>query len=209
MELNRQSIDDVISHHQASIKHLSNLIETKELKYETILATKKELDTVIQFFEKVIDMNTKSTRVFIESLINDGIEYVIGDNSVSIKIESSIKNNKVQYAINILDNKNNIEGGTESFGGGILAIISFIFRIVIMHISKMFPLIVIDENLTFVSHHYQERLSQFIKHISSQFNINVLMISHSPKLNTYADKIYEMKKVDGISRLEESVNDLY
>ena len=150
MELNRQSIDDVISHHQASIKHLSNLIETKELKYETILATKKELDTVIQFFEKVIDMNTKSTRVFIESLINDGIEYVIGDNSVSIKIESSIKNNKVQYAINILDNKNNIEGGTESFGGGILAIISFIFRIVIMHISKMFPLIVIDENLTFV-----------------------------------------------------------
>lgn len=205
MEINRQNIDDVISHHKASTNHLSNLIEIRELKYKTMTDTKKELDTVIQFFEKVIDMNTKSTRTFIESLVNDGIEYVIGDNSVSISIESSIKNNKVQYTINIIDNKNKIEGGIESFGGGILAIISFIFRIVIMHISKMFPLIVIDENLTFVSHHYQERLSQFIKHISSQFNINVLMISHSPKLNTYADKIYEMKKVNGISKLEEEI----
>ena len=205
MEINRQNIDDVISHHKASTNHLSNLIEIRELKYKTMTDTKKELDTVIQFFEKVIDMNTKSTRTFIESLVNDGIEYVIGDNSVSISIESSIKNNKVQYTINNIDNKNKIEGGIESFGGGILAIISFIFRIVIMHISKMFPLIVIDENLTFVSHHYQERLSQFIKHISSQFNINVLMISHSPKLNTYADKIYEMKKVNGISKLEEEI----
>ena len=205
MEINRQNIIEIISHHKASTNHLSNLIEIRELKYKTMTDTKKELDTVIQFFEKVIDMNTKSTRTFIESLVNDGIEYVIGDNSVSISIESSIKNNKVQYTINIIDNKNKIEGGIESFGGGILAIISFIFRIVIMHISKMFPLIVIDENLTFVSHHYQERLSQFIKHISSQFNINVLMISHSPKLNTYADKIYEMKKVNGISKLEEEI----
>lgn len=205
MELDRQNIDDVISHHRASINHLSNLIKTNELKYKTMLETKKELDIVIQFFEKVIDMNTKSTRIFIESLVNDGIEYVIGDNSVSICIESSIKNNKVQYTIKIIDNKNSIDGGTESFGGGILAIISFIFRIVIMHISKMFPLIVIDENLTFVSHHYQERLSQFIKHISSQFNINVLMISHQDKLDIYADKIYVMKKHNGISKLEEQI----
>lgn len=201
MNINRSTIDDVISHHQASINHLTNIIKTKELKYENMVETKKELDTVIQFFEKVIDMNTKSTRNFIESLVNDGIEYIIGDNSVSISIESSIKNNKVQYSINIIDNKNNIEGGIESFGGGILAIISFIFRIVIMHISKMFPLIVIDENLTFVSFHYQERLSKFIKQISSQFSINVLMISHSPKLNTHADKIYIMDKQNGISKL--------
>ena len=183
---------------------LLDSLNKMETKLSDANNLKKELDTIIAFFEKVIDLNTKSTRQFIENLVNEGIAFVIGNNSITISIESSIKNNKVQYKININDNDNSINGGSESFGGGILAIISFIFRVIMIHMDKMYPLIVIDENLTFVSVHYQNRMSQFIKNISDQFNINILMISHQEMLNTHADKIYEMKKdKSGIARLYE------
>lgn len=159
------------------------------------------LEKVNQFFQKVIEFKTETTRNFIKEVVNDGLHYVFGE-KIQIDITSAIKNNKITYSIAII-NSDGESGTKESYGGGVLAVISFLLKLTIHYLDKQYPLIVLDESLTFVSENYQERLSLFIREISEKFGYDVLLVSHQPKLNTHANKIYEITKKNEISSIKE------
>lgn len=190
----RAVVGSAIKQSESKISQLT--INMKNAEEEVVI-----LEKVNQFFQKVIEFKTETTRNFIKEVINDGLHYVFGE-KIQIDITSAIKNNKITYSIAIINSDGEL-GTKESYGGGVLAVISFLLKLTIHYLDKQYPLIVLDESLTFVSENYQERLSLFIKEISEKFGYDVLLISHQPKLNTHANKIYEITKKNEISSIKE------
>jgi hypothetical protein len=127
----------------------------------------------------------------IENIVNEGLKVVFSDN-IEIKIISSILNNKTTYHIDIT--QNGVHGTQESFGGGVLAVISLCLRVVMIIYCKRDRILFLDESLGFVSEVYQPNLSNFISQLCKRLGFNITLISHQPKMTAYADRIYEAYK---------------
>lgn len=127
----------------------------------------------------------------IENIVNEGLKVVFSDN-IEIKIISSILNNKTTYHIDIT--QNGVHGTQESFGGGVLAVISLCLRVVMIIYCKRDRILFLDESLGFVSEIYQPSLSNFISQLCKRLGFDITLISHQPRMTAYADRIYEAYK---------------
>lgn len=127
----------------------------------------------------------------IENIVNEGLKVVFSDN-IEIKIISSILNNKTTYHIDIT--QNGVHGTQESFGGGVLAVISLCLRVVMIIYCKRDRILFLDESLGFVSEIYQPSLSNFISQLCKRLGFDITLISHQPRMTSYADRIYEAYK---------------
>lgn len=127
----------------------------------------------------------------IENIVNEGLLAVFSED-IKIKITSAIKRDKTEYHIDII--QNGVHGTQESFGGGVLAVISLCLRVVMIIYCKRDRILFLDESLGFVSEVYQPNLSNFISQLCKRLGFNITLISHQPKMTAYADRIYEACK---------------
>ena len=127
----------------------------------------------------------------IENIVNEGLLAVFSED-IQIKITSAIKRDKTEYHIDII--QNGVHGTQESFGGGVLAVISLCLRVVMIIYCKRDRILFLDESLGFVSEVYQPSLSNFISQLCKRLGFNITLISHQPRMTAYADRIYEAYK---------------
>lgn len=156
------------------------------------------LEQVNVFLASQIQEKVGETKYKLESLVNQGLEYIFG-NGTKIVIESAFKNNKTIFSLNIVKDGLN-EGRASSFGGGVLAVVAVLLRVSVILISKVERFIFLDESLNFVSIHYQEKLSHFLKQVCKSLDFDIVLISHQETLNKHADIVYraEGNPADGI-----------
>jgi len=86
-----------------------------------------------------------------------------------------------------------------SSGGGALDIASFALRCAIWSIKKTRPVFVLDEPFKFVWIGYQDKCSTMVKRITEKLGIQVIMISHLPKINVAADNTINVDKQGDIT----------
>ena len=173
---------------QAKKEVLNGMVDEKskrlaELEYEAKLA--RDCSMILT---KIVGERTETLKSKIEGIVNEGLKAVF-DDDIHIKILSAVKRNKTEYHIDIVHN--GIVGTQESFGGGVLAIISLCLRVIAIIICGRDRILFLDESLAFVSEAYQPKLSFFISKLCKNLEFNIVLISHQPKMSMYADKIYE------------------
>lgn len=174
-------------------KNKVELLE-KELKDKETLSQNKEdnirdIEEASRVLTTVVGERTNTLKSKIEGIVNDGLNSIFSEDNVRIQITSSIKRNKTEYSIKIL--QDGLEGSVESFGGGVLAVIAFTLRVVMIVITGRDRNLFLDESLTYVSEQYQNRLSEFISKICKTLKFNIILISHQPKLSSSATRVYE------------------
>lgn len=164
-------------------------------KESTLTALQNEqliLEEVNTFFASVIKEKITETKYKLESLVNQGLEFVFTDNKIFITIDSEFKNNKTIFTLSI--NKEGVnKGRAEDYGGGVLAVVAFLLKIAAIIITGTKRLMIDDEGLTFLSERYQRPVSVFIKKICEQLDFNIVMITHQQQLAKEADNIYRAK----------------
>ena len=171
--------------------------ELKNLEFERRFLVNRisDLDKTIDYLAKLLEYKSRDSIQFMIDLVNDGLKSIFFDQNLSIRFDSSIKNNKLQYKLIILND--GVEGSNESFGGGVLAVISMIFRFAIAHQMKLAKLLVFDESLSFVSAQYRDNVSEFLNAIAKRFGYAIILISH----DFGASKVYVITKgSNGFSR---------
>lgn len=187
---NKDKIEEMYNRNKYNMEFLQK--EIQELDDE-IADSEKEISVLEQtnlLLTKIVGERTGMLKEQIEGIVNDGLSSIFGD--VSIKIESSIKRNKTEYSIKII--QGDVEGGLENFGGGVTAVIAFTLRVLMIVICKRDRILFLDESLGFVSEQYQEKLSEFIKKLCDNLGFIVILISHQPKMSLHADIVYEAYK---------------
>ena len=189
-------LDNLVFLNESRLREAEGTLSSRMSSLQAMTTRMAVLTDVNEFFQKYIQFRTETTRKFIENIVNRGLSFIFQDN-VRVEIVPEVKANKTYYDVVVIDDRKGVEGGWDSHGGGIMVVVSFIFRFVSRYLEKKYPIMVEDESMADVSYHYQERLSQFISQLCKELQCDLLLVSHQELLNTKADIIYDLTH-DGV-----------
>lgn len=145
----------------------------------------------------------------IESIVSNGLKLVFGK-KVSFIIDKKEGTKGTNYKFLIKDGEV-IGSPTESFGGGIVNVTSFLLRIIMIKRFKLAKFMAIDEGFNNVSELYIPKVSSLLKTLSDNHGFNILLVTHQMRLAENSDNIYIAEKIeDGSPNLRKilDINDL-
>lgn len=187
---------------------LERLASDAEKAHQSNLNTQKESHEEVEnlmmagkAIQSIIERVSRSNIAQIESLVNDALDIIFHDQSIRFSVNSSEKRGTAAYTWTLT--KDGIEGNINSFGGGVVAIPALVLKALSLVLSKRYPLLVLDESLSFVSAEYVPNVSDFLKQLSKQLGITVVLVTHQPKFSEAADLVYRFStdKRKGASRV--------
>lgn len=174
-------------------------IEEKKLQYHADLR-KKEGEVFKNWLDESIHKNIDS----ISKLVTTGLRHIIHDQNINFHIRSEPKANKLHMKFVV--EQDGIEGDPiDSFGGGAAVVISFILRLAVMSRMGMGNLLILDESLAALANAYVPFCGSFMKQLSEQTGVNILMVTHNEEFLKYAHTAYEGHK-DGSLKLRKIRN---
>ena len=160
------------------------------------------LEKVRMLLQKVSEYAREQSRVQIESLVTNCLQYIF-DSNIEFKIEISEVRGRPEAEFYVVSN---FDGTTiktkpqEARGGGI-DIISLAIRIAMLECSNLDikgP-IILDEPAKHVSDDYITQVAEFLKQVTYMFNRQVIMVTHNRHLSEMSDKWYRVELVDSVS----------
>jgi ABC-type dipeptide/oligopeptide/nickel transport system ATPase subunit len=174
------------------------------LSCDTQISEKEQRAVVLRMAEgvlqQIVDRVSGENFQKIEFLVNRALSAIFTDLNLIFKITSEIKRQTVVYSFQI--EKDGIPGNINSLGGGIIVVVAVVLKLLFNIISRRFPLLVLDETLSFLATSYIPAMSEFLKEVSKEFDIPILMVTHQEEFAVNSDKTYKIEIKDKKTVLE-------
>jgi DNA repair exonuclease SbcCD ATPase subunit len=175
------------------------------LQLEVILKG-KELRKHEQAREVIREVGLKTQQQLqfhISDIVSMALDAVFPD-PYEMKVEFVQRRNKTECDLTFVRGDMEIDPLSAS-GVGAVDVAAFALRIASwsMMNPKTRPVIILDEPMRFLSVNYQERASQMIKELSDKLGIQFIIITHEETLTSHADKVFEVVKRKGVSKVIE------
>jgi DNA repair exonuclease SbcCD ATPase subunit len=130
----------------------------------------------------------------VEDLVNTALRSVIHDHTIEFKLVSEVKRNVNTYRIALV--QNGMEGNIDSYGGGVVALCAVVLKLIFNRFAGRYPLIALDESLSFLADKYVDAASALLKDMSRQFDMPILLVTHNPQFRACADRVIEAVRKD-------------
>lgn len=168
------------------------------LKLKTALVIHEQAREII----REVGMKTQQQLQFHISDITSLALNTVFDDPYQLKVEFVQRRNKTECDLIF------VKGGMEldpieASGVGAIDVASYALRIASwsMNHPKTRNVIIMDEPFRCLSKEFQERAPAMIKEISEKLNIQFIIITHEEVLADAADKIFQVKIVDRVSKV--------
>jgi len=177
-------------------------LQQKECKASFTQLEKRSL--AVEKAQTIIQQVAKETqeqlRFHIEDIVRTCIEAVFDDAYV-FNLEYEVKRNKTEAMLRFYKNGKEIDILSSS-GGGLTDSAALGLRLAVWSLGNSNNVIILDESLKFLSKGLQPRMGEVLKEISNTLGLQLISVSHSDALIESADKIIEVKQVNGVSKVE-------
>ena len=158
---------------------------------ESTLSEVKDFTEIKDVLLRVIGQRQENIKDSIEGLLSKGLATIFQED-VQFKIETSIKRSKIWADFYILKNGNKEK--LENQGGGVINVVSFLFRVIFIRLLGMVPLMILDEAFNMVSKGNIERLGEFIRRIHDKFGIQFIIVTHHREFTEVADDVIDISE---------------
>lgn len=165
----------------------------KEVELKDLLNDIENHSRAYKELEKIINVENKVFVKQIEALLNKGIKTIFFDEDYDIHV---ILNEK-KICFELTDNNNlndddepiriNIE---DAAGGGVLTVVGFILQIYIIQIMGLHKVIFVDEGFMALSSTYRPIFYNFLRELSGEIGLKILLISHDQLVEEYATQVF-------------------
>lgn len=155
----------------------------------------KTLELASETLKTIGEDKKKGTILVFEKVITEAIREVFGFN-YQFKVDVS-KEGKPKTEFKLLDNGKEIDI-MNSVGGGLIDVISFVLRILVLVSVKprRRRILFLDEPFRNVSENYRPQVAKLIKSLSQQLDLQIVMVSHQQEFIEIADKAYLLEKTE-------------
>lgn len=170
----------------------------KEIESRTAIITKTS-----EFLQTLSDTTRKQIIDKISMIVTDALQKV-KDPNLEFKMVLSTERNQIDLKFLIKDTVTQNEYDIiNSCGGSIADIVSFPLRVSLLmkwepELSK---LLILDEQFKYVSLADQEPLAEFVSQLSNKLGLQTLLITHSEKISSKADKVFKVFQKNRISQV--------
>lgn len=161
------------------------------------------LEQAQAFLQKIAQETQNHLKFQIEDIVNLALDTCF-PNEYDFKLEFEVMRGKTEARLVFLSQRTQREvDPMNASGGGVVDLTSFALRIASYVIEQGTDnVIIFDEPFRFVSRDLQERAGLILKKLSEKLNIQIILVTHIPELVDVADRIIEVKKTEGISKIK-------
>ena len=177
-------------------------IDTME---KSISNKKNRFDLMIEaqaFLQEIAQKTQSKLKLQIEDIVNLALETCF-PNEYEFKIEFNIMRGKTEAELVFLSKLTGAKiDPMNASGGGVVDLTSFALRIACYTLqNNPNNVIILDEPFRFISRDLQSKAGEILKSLSEKLGLQIIMVTHIPELVNVADKVFEVKKIDGISKV--------
>ena len=191
-----QSISEKIMERELKKREIEDL-EDRLIKWEV---EGREIREVLEVFNKLVEQRGRDRVEQIIGVINHGLEEVFDDRELELKYRLKELRGQKAYEFYLEDNGIEVEV-LDGSGGGVINVVSLLFRLLLLVISSKRKFIVLDEPIVNLSEDYRYRLLTFIKKLTVTYNIQLIIVSHWKEVEEISDKVYSIEHDGKESRM--------
>lgn len=149
--------------------------------------------------DKLIQVISEQGVGRVETVITEGLQTVFGpDISCFLERRDMAKGTTYSIKIKVQTEKGEVVGDPmESFGGGPVNLISFLFRVLMIHRFNLSKLLLLDEGFNNVSRDRLDAVSTLLKVLAEDHGYSILAITHQSEMSSKADRVYRVGGVIG------------
>lgn len=197
-------------------EQLKNLLNTESLKLERVKGRYEEKNRILDETTNRLEENEKRIDVYkginllfekasviarrkikdeIELLVTHGLRSVFEDPSIEFKVDFVSRRNQIEadFYLEWTEAGKRIKGNiADTYGGGIVDIISIILRLVVLELSGISGPLFLDEPGKMISEQFVPNFGKFLIELSRTFKRQIILITHNSVLAEYANKMFEV-----------------
>lgn len=205
-----------------SVRSRRRTLDSLHGEARSVLLRRKDLQTQIEGLDEDISVYDRVTSLLnslgeerqmkaqatIESLVTRGLQTIF-DDTLSFHILQTVRAKQAHVEFIVRTTLSDTVVDTpimEARGGGLIATIGFLLRVVVMLLrdgQRNENVLILDETFAHVSDEYVPGVAQFLREIVDKTGIQVVMVTHQDQFTEYADKIYRFRLVDGRTEVTE------
>lgn len=183
-----------ISRLKERLSECDRTLDTNRLDTERLTMASKALQTII-------DGTSSSNLKRVVEIVNMALDSVFPNQGIVFDITSSVKRGVPVYELKL--SQGGVEGSLNSFGGGVLSVVSVVLKIMLNVMSRRSPIVCLDETLSGLSEEYIEPMSALLRDICNRFRIYLILVTHQKKFLLCCDYAFRVKSMGQRSVVEE------
>lgn len=166
--------------------------EFERLRAEQTTAAAEEhtAEQVAALLQTYSEQEQAELHARIEGLVTQGLQAVFGE-ELGFRMQPG--NERGQATLRFSVTGHGVETDVlEARGGGLAAVIGFLLRVIVtaLHPAQPRRFFVLDETFGMVSAGFQEELGRFIRRLCDEADLQVLLVTHAPRVGLHADRVY-------------------
>lgn len=181
-------------------EQLEKQVEEQQERVATLFSTLDVTQETVQLLTALADQRRDYMKSKVEDLVTFGISAVFG---IPYQFFFEVDENR---GLRSMTPKVSLNGEVmdivNAHGGGLVVVIGFLLRVVTLALlGNKYKVMLLDETFSHVSEVYLEPLSMLIKTVTSRLGIQIILVSHQEILTAAADKVYEVRLVNGSAQV--------
>lgn len=195
-----QTLREKRSEVNSALKNQENLILRNKEKLKEIEELKLAHVKAIGVMDKAIQIISANGIGKIESVVSDGLKLVFEDDlQLIIERKEGVRGDSYK----LLVKKGDIIGPPiDTFGGGVVNVISFLLRVIMIQRFKLSKFMALDESFNNLSSGHTDKLSKMLKTLCDEHGYTILLVTHQPSFTVHADAVYEVEEGPSLKLIE-------
>jgi|SRR5271166_3227988 len=189
----------VFSHFFGRLEHQleaekSGIVRLKS-KISTLEVEKTQLIKALGLLDRAIAIISANGIGKIETIVTGGLRLVFNDPQMGLIVEKM--EGKRGNSFRLLVRQGAVKGDPmDTNSGGIVNVIAFLLRVILIRRFKLAQLIILDENFNNVSAEFQPRVSQLLHQMCDKHKFTIFAVTHQPRLIRQADAVYRVSRLE-------------
>jgi DNA repair exonuclease SbcCD ATPase subunit len=155
-----------------------------------------------KLFTTIGETRQEMARQQIEGLVTRGLQTIF-DEDLSFHLVPSVRGNNAQVDFVIRSGSGDTEVDTpvlEARGGGMAVVVAFMLRLVVLLLTPgTRKVLFLDESFAHVSRGYEPRVAEFLRMVSENAGVQIVLITHSDAFSDLADALYRLELDGGVT----------
>lgn len=178
--------------------------DTRLAQIESELSTEKRVQELLS---KVSEVNWIRSKGALESLVSKALRAVFPDRNYEFRIDQSTKRDVSSLTLIVVENDVEIDIWAEG-GRGVSCVIGFAIQVAYLVLLRpaMARVLFMDEPFAAVQKNYIPALSHFVRQVSKDLEICIVIITHNDEMAEHADQVLHFEKLeDGCQVMDRTV----
>jgi DNA repair exonuclease SbcCD ATPase subunit len=172
-------------------------------KKEQLQNAQQSLEKAQVFIQTVAQQTQEQLRFHLQDIVQLAMDAVFpGEYEFNVIFE--IKRGQTEARLVFMKNGFEVDP-IDASGGGVAELAAFSLRIATWTLGKTDNVMLLDEPFKAVSLDVRPRAIEILKELSEKLNLQMIIITHDPAIVEMADKVFEVKLVNNISKVKELV----